>query len=139
MNLSVPGPDYVFEDNYPLPSLHEVKQYIDEHKHLPEVPPAKDMEENGVDLGEMNMILLKKVEELTLYLIEQDKLVGQLREELNIRSCVSGKKIEELTLSVTKLKHTISELQEQRTRDAELMESRLAELADALKLYIKSK
>ncbi|MBY0435313.1 MAG: hypothetical protein K2U26_14495 [Cyclobacteriaceae bacterium] len=73
VDLSVPGPDYVFEKDYKLPPLNEIKSYIDEHKHLPEVPSAKEMEKNGVQLGEMNMLLLKKVEELTLYLIEQQK------------------------------------------------------------------
>jgi hypothetical protein len=73
VDLSVPGPDYVFEENYKLPSLEEIKNYIDQHKHLPEVPSAKEMEANGINVGEMNMILLKKVEELTLHLIEVNK------------------------------------------------------------------
>jgi hypothetical protein len=70
VDLSVPAPDYVFEKEYKLPSLEEIKNYIDENKHLPDVPSAKEMEANGVELGEMNMLLLKKVEEMTLYLIE---------------------------------------------------------------------
>ncbi|MBY0435310.1 MAG: hypothetical protein K2U26_14480 [Cyclobacteriaceae bacterium] len=70
VDLNVPGPDYVFEKDYKLASLDEIKSYIDKHKHLPEVPSAKEMEKNGVQLGEMNMLLLKKVEELTLYMIE---------------------------------------------------------------------
>ncbi|MBY0435311.1 MAG: hypothetical protein K2U26_14485 [Cyclobacteriaceae bacterium] len=73
VDLNIQGPDYVFEKDYKLASLDEIKSYIDEHKHLPEVPSAKEMEKNGVQLGEMNMLLLKKVEELTLYLIEQNK------------------------------------------------------------------
>ncbi len=80
VDLTVPGPDYVFEKDYPLPSLEEVKAYIDEHKHLPEVPSAKEMEEEGVNVGEMEMILLKKIEELTLYVIEQDKVIAKLQE-----------------------------------------------------------
>lgn len=63
----VNGPDYVFETNYKLPTLRQIKKYINANKHLPEIPPAKEMEANGVDLGEMNMKLLKKIEELTLY------------------------------------------------------------------------
>jgi len=70
VDLSVPAPDYVFENDYKLPSLEEVKNYIDQNKHLPEVPSAKEMETNGVQLGEMNMLLLKKMEEITLYMIE---------------------------------------------------------------------
>jgi hypothetical protein len=73
VDLSIPGPDYVFEESYALPTLEEVKSYIDQNKHLPEVPSAKEMEANGVNLGEMNMLLLKKIEELTLYVIEQNK------------------------------------------------------------------
>jgi hypothetical protein len=66
-------PDYVFEKDYKLMSLEETKAYIDANKHLPEVPSAKEMEKNGVNLGEMNLLLLKKVEELTLYSIEQNQ------------------------------------------------------------------
>jgi len=73
VDLNVPGPDYVFANDYKLPSLEEIKNYIDENKHLPEVPSAAAMEKNGVQLGEMNMLLLKKIEELTLYVIELKK------------------------------------------------------------------
>lgn len=82
VDLSVPGPDYVFEKSYSLPSLEEVKSYIDQNKHLPEVPSSAEMEKNGVQLGEMNMILLKKVEELTLYLIEQKKEIAELKSQM---------------------------------------------------------
>jgi len=64
------GPDYVFEPDYDLRTLQETKDYIEENKHLPEVPSAKEMETNGVQLGEMNMLLLKKIEEMTLHQIE---------------------------------------------------------------------
>jgi len=73
VDLSVPGPDYVFEKDYNLMSLEEIKAFIEKNKHLPEVPSAKEMETNGVNLSEMNMILLKKVEELTLHVIELKK------------------------------------------------------------------
>jgi hypothetical protein len=66
-------PDYVFEPTYHLKPLAEIETYIKENKHLPEVPSAKEMEKNGVQLGEMNMLLLKKVEELTLWVIELKK------------------------------------------------------------------
>jgi hypothetical protein len=69
----VPGPDYVFESSYKLPPLEEVSSFINKNKHLPEVSSASTMEENGINLGEMNMLLLKKVEELTLYMIELKK------------------------------------------------------------------
>jgi len=73
-------PDYVFEPTYHLSSLDSIKTYIDKNKHLPEVPSAKEMEKNGVNLGEMNMLLLKKIEELTLYVIELKNEVNQLRQ-----------------------------------------------------------
>lgn len=80
VDLSVPGPDYVFEEDYDLPSLESIQYYIKENKHLPEVPSAKEMEENGIDLGVMNMLLLKKVEELTLHLIEQNSEINGLKQ-----------------------------------------------------------
>jgi hypothetical protein len=79
--LTNPGPDYVFDKSYALPTLEEVKSYIDENKHLPEVPSAKEMEANGVNVGEMNMLLLKKIEELTLYTIEMNKRMNDLSAE----------------------------------------------------------
>jgi len=66
-------PDYVFEPDYQKLSLSALEEYIQKHKHLPEIPSAADSEKNGIELGEMNKILLKKVEELTLHLIEKDK------------------------------------------------------------------
>lgn len=65
-------PDYVFQSEYELRDLDDVKTYINEYSHLPEVPSAIEMETNGVDLGKMNMLLLKKIEELTLYLLDQE-------------------------------------------------------------------
>jgi len=76
---SMAGPDYVFEKNYKLPTLEEIKAFIDQNKHLPGVPSAPEMEKNGVQLGEMNMLLLKKMEELTLYAIEMNKNVKELK------------------------------------------------------------
>ena len=74
-------PDYVFAPDYDLIPLSEVAQYIKENRHLPEIPSAKDIEANGLHLAEMNMKLLKKIEELTLYMIELDKKV-RLMEKL---------------------------------------------------------
>ncbi|WP_282159859.1 tail fiber protein [Ulvibacterium marinum] len=70
VDLSVPGPDYVFEEGYDLKSLEEVREHIQEKGHLPNIPSAQEMEENGVELGIMNMKLLEKIEELTLYQIQ---------------------------------------------------------------------
>ena len=82
VDLNVPGPDYVFEEDYDLPTLKSLQSYIQENKHLPEVPSAKEMERDGIDLGVMNMLLLKKVEELTLHLIEQNEEVNRMKELL---------------------------------------------------------
>ncbi len=65
--------DYVFEDGYQLRSLKEVEQFISTNGHLPDVPSAKEVTENGQDLGRMDAILLRKIEELTLYIIELEK------------------------------------------------------------------
>jgi hypothetical protein len=74
-------PDYVFANNYKLKTLEEVDTYIKANSHLPEIPSAKEIEKNGLMLGEMNMNLLKKIEELTLYMIEMKKDVNTLKEE----------------------------------------------------------
>lgn len=73
--------DFVFEDDYQLAPLSEVEAYIEENNHLPNVPSANEVTENGVNLGEMDAILLRKIEELTLYTIELSKEVKALRNE----------------------------------------------------------
>jgi hypothetical protein len=73
VKLQANWPDVVFKRDYALMPLSEVKTYIDKNQHLPEIPAAAEIEKDGVNLGEMNRLLVKKVEELTLYLIEKDK------------------------------------------------------------------
>lgn len=85
VDVTVPGPDYVFEEEYNLLSLEEIKKYIDAHKHLPEVPSAKQMEKNGIDVVEMNMLLLKKIEELTLHMIELKKENEQQQQKIDLQ------------------------------------------------------
>lgn len=76
-------PDYVFESNYPMPDLNEWEQFIQTNKHLPGVPSAATVAANGgIELGEMNRVLLEKVEELTLLLISQQKQLDALKTEL---------------------------------------------------------
>ncbi len=82
VDLNFPGPDYVFEEDYNLTSLSELDQYLKENKHLPEVPSAKEMEKEGVNMVEMDMLLLKKVEELTLHLINQQNEITALKNEI---------------------------------------------------------
>lgn len=75
-------PDYVFDTDYHLPTLSYVEAYVKKNKHLPEIPSAEDIERNGLDVGEMNLLLLKKVEELTLHLIEKEKKIHALENRL---------------------------------------------------------
>lgn len=82
VKLNTNWPNYVFESGYDLPSLLYIEAYIQEHKHLPGVPSAKEVEENGIDLGDNQSILLKKIEELTLYIIEQEKRIKALEQKL---------------------------------------------------------
>ena len=83
VSLTVPAPDYVFEKDYHLTSLGELETYLETHKHLPEIPSAKEMEVNGVNLSEINMLLLKKVEELTLYVIGQSQKIEKIENAIN--------------------------------------------------------
>jgi hypothetical protein len=69
--VNTTGADFVFDKKYTLPKLSYVRSYIYEHHHLPEIPSDKQMQANGLELGEMNTKLLQKVEELTLYAIQQ--------------------------------------------------------------------
>ena len=88
-----PTADFVFEEKYDLPKLENVEKFIKENKHLPEVASAKEMEKEGVNVGEFQIKLLQKVEELTLYTIEQNKINQE-----------QGKKIEELEKQLIQLK-----------------------------------
>ena len=75
--------DFVFAPDYNLPSLTEVEQHIKEKQHLPDIPSEKEVKENGIDLGVMQAKLLQKIEELTLYVIEQDKKIVELQQKLD--------------------------------------------------------
>lgn len=79
VKVTVSGwPDYVFKSDYKLMSLSEVEQYIKKTSHLPNVPSEEEIKKDGVDVGEMNKILLHKIEEMTLYMIELEKKVKAL-------------------------------------------------------------
>ncbi|MBB6502637.1 hypothetical protein [Pedobacter cryoconitis] len=77
-------PDYVFHQGYQLPLLPEIEQYIKLHNHLPEAPAAAEVEKDGLNLGQHSALLLKKVEELTLILIEKDKQLQKQGEEIDL-------------------------------------------------------
>jgi len=74
-----PWPDFVFEENYKFPTLIEIEGFIKENQHLPGIPSANEVAEHGIVLGEMSANLLQKIEELTLYAIEQDKEIKELK------------------------------------------------------------
>lgn len=74
-------PDYVFEDSYKPYALAKLENYITTYKHLPEIPSSDEVSQNGIELGTMNKLLLKKIEEMTLYLIEMKKEnIGQQKQ-----------------------------------------------------------
>lgn len=81
VRLTGTWPDYIFEPTNKLPTLSQVEEYITKHKHLEGVPSAAEVKEKGIDLGDNQTILLKKVEELTLYMIELNKKVEVLAKE----------------------------------------------------------
>ena len=87
---NVPNSDHVFEKDYDLKSIYELKEFVESNKHLPEIPSAKEFQENGYNIGDMDDLLLRKVEELTLYLI-------QLKEEIDTLKTVNSKLKEDVS------------------------------------------
>jgi hypothetical protein len=81
--LSQNWSDYVFDEAYKLPSLQQVEQYIQVNKHLPGIPSGEEVKQNGIELGEMNAKLLAKIEELTLYVLDQQKQIDKLTKQVN--------------------------------------------------------
>ena len=79
VQLSGSWPDYVFDEDYDLPTLEEVQKHIDEKGHLPNIPSAEEVEKNGVELGEMDRLLLEKIEELTLHVIQLKNEIKKLK------------------------------------------------------------
>ncbi|WP_316810304.1 hypothetical protein [Pedobacter heparinus] len=90
-------PDYVFNNDYQLPSLQQTEQHIKEKRHLPGIPSAAEVKANGIDLGEMNAKLLQKIEELTLHLIEKEKEIVK-----------TNNRVEELALKLEELTHKLN-------------------------------
>ncbi len=76
-------PDYVFNSDYKLQDLKELELFIKENKHLPKIPTANDIIENGLQLGNMQVLQMEKIEELTLYIIELKKELDFLKNEIN--------------------------------------------------------
>jgi len=74
--------DYVFEKDYPLLSLENVAAYIEKNKHLPAIASAKEIQQNGLAVADMQTKMMAKIEELTLYLIQQNLQIQQLKEKV---------------------------------------------------------
>ncbi|WPU95844.1 hypothetical protein SNE25_09975 [Mucilaginibacter sabulilitoris] len=114
-------PDYVFQKGYQLPSLQEVKTYIDQNQHLPEIPSEEQITKQGLNLGEMNKLLMKKVEELTLYLIEKDK-TEQEQKEINNKQSIE-----------------IQRQKDEAAKQAQLQDARIKHLEERLNQFIHLK
>lgn len=83
--------DYVFHEGYQLPSLQKIEQFIKCNKHLPDIPSEAEVVKDGIDLGEMNKLLLQKIEELTLHLIDVNKQLGDLKKRMTTMEISSVK------------------------------------------------
>ncbi len=94
-------PDYVFEEKYSLLPIAELEQYIQKNKHLPNIPSASQIEKDGIDLGANQTILLQKIEELTLYIIDQHKRIERLEKQ--------NSQIAEMQQQINELKKTAKE------------------------------
>ncbi|WCT13642.1 hypothetical protein [Mucilaginibacter jinjuensis] len=101
---NVPTPDYVFDKEYNLASLKDVKNYIDQNHHLPEIPSAAQVAKEGINLGEMNAKLLKKIEELTLYLIENEKQLKEQKRLIQANAEKASMKFKEQQKLINQLK-----------------------------------
>lgn len=77
-------PDYVFNNNYKKPKINELEKYIHKNQHLPNIPSAEEINNQGINVGEIQTKLLEKVEELTLYIIEQNKKIEKLESEYKL-------------------------------------------------------
>jgi hypothetical protein len=110
VNVDLTGtPDYVFDKDYHLPTLAETEAYISQNHHLAEIPSAAEITKNGLDLGEMNKLLLKKVEELTLYLIEKDK---EIKEEKYL-ACEQKRALKDQSTQLKSQQEQIDQLKNQ--------------------------
>ena len=96
IKVDLEGADFVFEEDYNLMPLNQLEKFVTENKHLPEIDPAKEMEKNGTNLGDLNSKLLQKIEELTLYTIDQNKAIKELMKVVEIQNS-KIEKLESLT------------------------------------------
>ncbi|MBX7107430.1 MAG: hypothetical protein K1X61_02160 [Chitinophagales bacterium] len=81
VQLSESWPDYVFDEGYSMPSISELKKFVSTNKHLPGIPPADEMKEQGLSVGEMQTKMMQKVEELSLYIIQLQDQIDALKQQ----------------------------------------------------------
>lgn len=103
-------PDYVFTPTYPLMPLHELENYISKNGHLPEIPPAEQILKEGIELGEMNKKLLQKIEELSIYIIRQEKRL----DEQEVKAIQQLRLNEKQSENILKLQEEIKNMKEQK-------------------------
>lgn len=129
--------DYVFYPNYRLLSLKEVEDFIKLHKRLPDVPSEAEIQTNGLDLGSNQATLLKKIEELTLYIIDQDKKITEQTKQIEVQS----KKVQEQDKKFMELQDMNKKLEEQSKTIEEQSKSieDLTKQVEALRKLITSK
>jgi hypothetical protein len=82
VKVDLNGADFVFDDSYMLRPLNDLEKFVKINKHLPDVASAEEMQKNGADLGNLNSVLLQKIEELTLYMIKQNKKILDLEKKV---------------------------------------------------------
>lgn len=99
-----PFPDYVFQPGYELRTFAELREFINTNKHLPNMPTATEVDENGADIGEINRVLVEKVEELTLYVLELEERLSEAEStDTNNESLQKRiERLEELILDLSK-------------------------------------
>ncbi|WP_422008189.1 hypothetical protein [Roseivirga pacifica] len=109
---ATPGsvPDYVFSANYELKTLNEVEDFIKANSHLPNIPSAREIETNGQDVGELQLKLLEKIEELTLYVIEQENKLTEV-ERLKNKNLILEEKNQELEEKLKTLMERVGKLE----------------------------
>ncbi|MFW5700829.1 MAG: hypothetical protein ACOCWM_03985, partial [Cyclobacteriaceae bacterium] len=107
----VPQSDFVFSEDYELKPLEDIETYIKQHKHLPNIPSAKEFKENGYSIGQMDNLLLQKVEELTLHAIEQEKKIKDQDREIKNQE-LELKKLKENNRNLIEQNKKLEKLQE---------------------------
>ena len=128
---NTPTADFVFEENYSLPTLKSVEKHIKEKRHLPEIASAKEMKQNGVNVGSFQIQLLQKIEELTLYIIQQEKKIKEFKKE--------NFKVERLEKEIRNLKKQNYKIErlEKENKDLKSLLERVSKLEKVIKNKLK--